>query len=90
MLQIDALFKKRSAEDSNGTTRLKAQFLDEINTKFHGVMFVGATNHANYIDEAFLRRLEGKHLLLLPGRREKYKLLKHILKGTYASILILK
>ena len=81
LLQIDALFKKRSADDSNGATRLKAQFLDEINTKFHGVIFVGATNHANRIDEAFLRRMEGKHLLLLPGRMEKMKLLNYTLKG---------
>ena len=71
----------RTSDDSNAAARLKSQFLDEINTKFHGVMFVGATNHPTHIDEAFLRRMEGRHLLLLPEEPERKKLLTLTLKG---------
>ena len=62
---------------------LKSQFLNEVNSTYHGVMLVGATNFVDQIDEAFLRRMEGRHLLLLPGHQEKLKLLDYSLRGTY-------
>ena len=82
MFYFDIFFATfRTSDDSNAAARLKSQFLDEINTKFHGVLFVGATNHPTRIDEAFLRRMEGRHLLLLPEMAEKVKLLNQTLRG---------
>ena len=42
---------------------------------------MGASNHPEWIDEAFLRRMEGRHLLLLPEKEEKMKLLNYTLRG---------
>ena len=79
----------RTSGDSNAASMLKAQFLDEVQTRFNGVIFMGATNHPERIDPAFLRRMEGRHLLLLPQEIEKIKLLKITLRGKQFNTCII-
>ena len=79
--EIDSLLKTRKGEDSNAMSGIKSQFLVEMQTDFCGVITIGSTNHVELMDPAFVRRLENRMVLTLPGPIEKLQMLSNILEG---------
>lgn len=82
--EIDSFLRERASSDHEVTAMLKAEFMtlwDGLLTSGR-VMIVGATNRINDIDSAFLRRLPKRFLIPLPGKDERLKILKVLLKDT--------
>ncbi|QLQ81584.1 hypothetical protein HG537_0F03450 [Torulaspora globosa] len=82
--EIDSFLRERASTDHEVTAMLKAEFMtlwDGLLTSGR-VMIVGATNRINDIDSAFLRRLPKRFLIPLPGKDERLKILKVLLKDT--------
>lgn len=82
--EIDSFLRERAATDHEVTAMLKAEFMtlwDGLLTSGR-VMIVGATNRINDIDSAFLRRLPKRFFIPLPGKEERLKILRVLLKDT--------
>ena len=67
--EIDSLLRKRSANEQEGSRRLKTEFLvqmTEISSNEANVLLLAATNTPDEIDEAALRRFEKRIYIKLP------------------------
>ncbi|KAF8631348.1 hypothetical protein AX15_002434 [Amanita polypyramis BW_CC] len=78
--EIDSLAGTRSESESEGTRRIKTEFLVQMNGVGHddtGVLVLGATNIPWLLDNAIKRRFEKRIYIPLPGpeaRRHMFRL----------------
>ncbi|KAF8736095.1 hypothetical protein AX14_000891 [Amanita brunnescens Koide BX004] len=78
--EIDSLAGTRSESESEGTRRIKTEFLVQMNGVGHddtGVLVLGATNIPWLLDNAIKRRFEKRIYIPLPGpdaRRQMFQL----------------
>ena len=71
--ELEALFKKRSSEQSETSSRVLTEFLNRMGgatSNLKNVLLIGATNLINQIDEAVLRRFEQRILVDLPEEKD--------------------
>ncbi|KAI3636473.1 hypothetical protein MIR68_005825 [Amoeboaphelidium protococcarum] len=83
--EIDAFLRERSQSDHEVTGMMKAEFMSLwdglLNDSQDAIIILGATNRAQDIDKAFLRRMPKRYLVPMPDRSARLKILDVILKG---------
>ncbi|KAK9449798.1 P-loop containing nucleoside triphosphate hydrolase protein [Limtongia smithiae] len=82
--EIDSFLRERSSGDHEAMAMLKAEFMtlwDGLTTDGR-ILVLGATNRANDIDSAFLRRMPKRFAVRLPDLAQRKKLLSLMLSGT--------
>lgn len=79
--EIDALFRKRSAQDHEVSSTIKSEFLSLLDglESGGGILMMGATNRRLDIDEAFLRRMPKQYHIKLPNLKARIKILNILL-----------
>lgn len=80
MDEIDAFFTKRKEDNSEHSTNVKSEFLcilDGVRSALSDrVVFIGATNLPESLDEAFLRRFHTKICFKKPTAQERRQLIE--------------
>lgn len=83
MDEIDSFFSKRKEENTEHSTNVKSEFLcilDGIRSKLSvPIIFIGATNLQNSLDDAFLRRFHTKIRFSKPTPSERKSLIESFL-----------
>jgi len=83
--EVDTLLGKRDggagvAEHHKGVTNALLSWMDGFDRGTHRVFFIGATNRADSIDEAALRRFGDLVEVGLPNHEQRQDLLTHLVK----------
>eukprot|EP01107_Rhizomastix_libera_P004982 TRINITY_DN18165_c0_g1_i1.p1 TRINITY_DN18165_c0_g1~~TRINITY_DN18165_c0_g1_i1.p1 ORF type:complete len:500 (-),score=144.75 TRINITY_DN18165_c0_g1_i1:38-1486(-) len=85
--EIDSILSARSAEENEGSRRLKTEFLiqfDGVGSNSEDrVLVMGATNRPQDIDEAARRRLAKRIYVPLPEPETRGMIIKKLLKGQH-------
>ena len=74
--EIDSMVTTRSDSDSDSASKVKTQFLIELNEAKDDVFFMCATNFPWNIDEAFLRRMENHVYIPLPDKKARVEIIR--------------
>lgn len=80
--EIDSFLRERQATDHEATSMLKAEFMtlwDGLTSEGR-ILVLGATNRANDIDDAILRRMPKRFPVRLPDREQRRRILEIMLK----------
>lgn len=80
--EIDSFLRERQSTDHEVTSMLKAEFMtlwDGL-TSDGRILVLGATNRANDIDDAILRRMPKRFPVRLPSRDQRRRILEIMLK----------
>ena len=83
--EIDSLLSERTENDSEGSRRIKTEFLiqmDGVGKSMDGVLLLAATNVPWGLDPAVRRRFEKKIYIPLPDYEARLALIKLKIKGT--------
>ncbi|GLD91519.1 hypothetical protein PINS_up000052 [Pythium insidiosum] len=88
--EMDALLGGRSASEHDASRRLKNQFFTELDgvasSSDDRVLFMGATNLPQELDEAIIRRLEKRVYVPLPDATGRARLITHLLEPHKSSL----
>ncbi|CAM9726730.1 unnamed protein product [Chrysoparadoxa australica] len=86
--EVDALASSRDTSDDLQGRRLLAELLLQMTAlqPRDRVTVLGATNRADFVDEALLRRFHSKILVEEPTKAERVQLLGHFLMGVKHSL----
>lgn len=85
--EMDSFLRERSSSDHEVTSMLKAEFMtlwDGL-TSDGRILVLGATNRANDIDDAILRRMPKRFPVRLPDRAQRRRILEIMLKDAHLS-----
>ncbi|CDK27442.1 unnamed protein product [Kuraishia capsulata CBS 1993] len=80
--EIDSFLRERQSMDHEITAMLKAEFMtlwDGL-TSSGRILVLGATNRADDIDSAFMRRMPKRFAVSLPNEAQRLKILRVLLK----------
>lgn len=86
--EIDSICSTRTANESEGSLRMKSEFLIQLNEAANDpatrTILIGATNNPETIDDAMRRRLEKRIHIPLPSKEDRIALFKSMLKENAA------
>eukprot|EP01119_Soliformovum_irregulare_P019826 TRINITY_DN6357_c0_g1_i1.p1 TRINITY_DN6357_c0_g1~~TRINITY_DN6357_c0_g1_i1.p1 ORF type:complete len:363 (-),score=86.43 TRINITY_DN6357_c0_g1_i1:180-1268(-) len=87
--EIDSMCGSRKESDNDSSTRIKAEFLaqmDGVGKAMDGILVLGATNLPWALDTAILRRFERRIYIPLPDTRSRMSMIPILLKKTPHSL----
>eukprot|EP00297_Palpitomonas_bilix_P008440 CAMPEP_0113881158 /NCGR_PEP_ID=MMETSP0780_2-20120614/8208_1 /TAXON_ID=652834 /ORGANISM="Palpitomonas bilix" /LENGTH=444 /DNA_ID=CAMNT_0000867959 /DNA_START=91 /DNA_END=1425 /DNA_ORIENTATION=+ /assembly_acc=CAM_ASM_000599 len=87
--EIDSILTARTEGENEASRRLKTEFLtqfDGVSSSSGHVLFMGATNRPQEIDDAALRRFTKRVYIPLPDDAARASLVSHLLKGQCHSV----
>ncbi|KAJ4455297.1 putative Protein SAP1 [Paratrimastix pyriformis] len=81
--EIDSILSARSADENEASRRLKTEFLVQLDgvgsSNDDRVVFLGATNRPQDLDDAIIRRLSRRIYLPLPDESARRALIEHLM-----------
>lgn len=85
--EIDSFLRERQSSDHEVTSMLKAEFMTMWDglTSDGRILVLGATNRANDIDDAILRRMPKRFPVRLPDKSQRRRILEIMLKDAKLS-----
>lgn len=81
--EIDSILCKRNDKESESSTRLKTEFLIQLDgagtSNDNNVLIIGATNRPHMLDDAVIRRLTKRLYIPLPDYNSRKELIENII-----------
>jgi SpoVK/Ycf46/Vps4 family AAA+-type ATPase len=83
--EVDSVLTQRTDGEAEASRRIKTEFLVQFdgvaNQQGDRILFIGATNRPQELDEAVRRRLVKRLYIPLPGMEARRQMVRHLLHG---------